>query len=83
MNHIKLIFKSQVKAAGKKELLIYKEIPIRIQAYFSAETLQARMKLNNILKVLKGKSANQETIYVAKLSFNIEGEVRVFQTNKS
>ena len=36
------------------------------------------MKLNNILKMLKGKSANQETIYVAKLSFNIEEKGKSF-----
>ena len=42
-------------AAGEKQLIIYKENPIKLLADFSAETLQARRGWHDIFKVLKVK----------------------------
>ena len=46
-----------LKAVREKKKVSYKRIPIRLQADFSAETVQARREQNNILKVLKDKSS--------------------------
>lgn len=44
-----------LKAASEKKLITYKGTPIRISADFSAEILQTRRELPDIVKVLKGK----------------------------
>ena len=44
-----------LEAAREKQQVTYKEIPIRLLADFSAETLQARREWQDILKVVKGK----------------------------
>ena len=41
-----------------------------------AETLQARREWDDIFKVLKEKTANQE--YFTKLSFRNEGKIKIF-----
>ena len=43
-----------LEAAREKQQVTYKEIPIRLLADFSAETLQARREWHNIFKVIKG-----------------------------
>lgn len=45
-----------LKAARGNQLAMYKETPIRPQADFSVEILQARSEWQNIFKELKGKS---------------------------
>ena len=49
-----------LKAARKKQQIIYKGIPIRLTADLSAETLQARREWQDIFKVMKGKTYNQD-----------------------
>ena len=44
-----------LKAAREKETVTYKEVPIRLSADFSKETLQARRGWKEVLKVMKGK----------------------------
>ena len=52
--HINQINKEQIlKAARKKQQVTHKGIPIRITADLSIETLQARRKWQDILKVMK------------------------------
>ena len=67
-----------LKAARKKQLVIYKGIPVRLSADFSAETLQARTKRHDIFKVLKGKNLQQRILYLAKLSFRTQGQIKSF-----
>ena len=45
-----------LKAAREKQHITYKEIPIRLTADFSAETMQARREWQDIFKVMKGKN---------------------------
>ena len=40
----------------EKQLVMYKGIPIRLSADFSAETLQAISEWHNVFKVLRGKN---------------------------
>ena len=52
--------KKVLKAARIKQKITYKGIPIRLQADFSAETLQAIKEQQDILKVMKGNAYNQQ-----------------------
>ena len=65
--------------------------PIHLTADLSAETLQARREWQDISKVLKGKSLQPRLLYLARISFKIDGEksfsdkqkLREFITTKS
>ena len=48
--------KEILKATREKQQIIYKGIPIRLSADFSAGTLQARKEWQDIFKVMKGKN---------------------------
>ena len=45
---------------------------------FSAETLQTRRKWHNIFKVMKWKNLQPTILYLARLSFRFEGEIKSF-----
>ena len=44
-----------LKAAREKETVTYKEVPMRLSADFSQETLQARRGWKEVFQVMKGK----------------------------
>ena len=44
-----------LEAAREKDTVTYKEVPIRLLAVFSKETLQARRGWKEVFKVMKGK----------------------------
>ena len=52
-------------------------------ADLSAETLQARREWQDIFKALKGKNLQPRSLYLARISFKIDGEIKAFQTSKS
>ena len=56
--------------------------PIRLTAYLSAETLQARREWQDIFKVLKGENLQPRLLYLARLSFKIDGEIKSFSDNQ-
>ena len=58
-----------LKAARKMETVTYKEVPIRLSADFSKETLQARSGWKEVFQVMKGKNLHPRLLYPAKLSF--------------
>ena len=70
-----------LKAARKKRKIIYKGKPIRLPVD-SAETSQARKEWHDTFKVLKGKNLQPRILYLARLSFKLEGEI-VSQTKNS
>ena len=72
-----------LKAAREKQQVTYKENPIHLTADLSAETLQARREWWDIFKVLKGKNLQPRLLYLARISFKIDGEIKSFQTNES
>ena len=47
-------------------------------ADLSAETLQARREWQDIFKVLKKKNLQPRSLYLAKISFRIDGEIKSF-----
>ena len=57
----KIKYKEKIlKAAREKQQITYKGIPRRLTVALSAETLQARRKWQDIFKVTKGKTYNQD-----------------------
>ena len=79
----KIKHKEQIlKAAGEKQKITHKGIPIRITADLSIETLQARRDWQDILKVMKEKNLQPRLLYPARISFKYEGEIKSF-TDKS
>ena len=81
-----------LKAARKKQQITQKGIPIRTTADLSIETLQARRKWQDILKVIKEKNLQPRLLYPAGISLKYEGAIksftdkqklREFSTNKS
>ena len=66
----------------EKKLITYKGAPIRLSAYFSTETLQARREWQEIFKVMRSKDLQPRLLYPAKLSFRIEGQIKNFPDKK-
>ena len=73
-----------LKAAREKQQVTYKGNAICLTADLSAETLQARREWQDIFKALKGENLQPRFLYLARISFKIDGEIKnAFQTNKS
>ena len=68
-----------LKAARNKRSLTYMERNIRLTADVSTETWQARKSWQDIFRVLNEKNMQPRILYLAKLSFIIEGEIKSFQ----
>ena len=62
-----------LKAAREKETVTYEGVPIRLSVDFSKETLQARRGWKEVFQVMKGKDLLPRLLYLAKLSFRMEG----------
>ena len=63
--------------SSKIKATIHKEIPIRITADLSIETLQARREGQDIHKVMK-ENLQPRLLYPARISFKYEGEIKSF-----
>ena len=66
-----------LKAAREKQLVTYKGIPIRLSVDFSTETLEARREWHDIFNMMKGKNLQPRILYPARVSFRIEGEIKI------
>ena len=71
-----------LKAAREKQQVTYKGKPIHLTADLSAETLQARREWQDIFKVLEGKNLQPRLLYLARVSFKIDGEIKIFRQAK-
>ena len=67
-----------LKAAREKQQVTYKGNPIRLTADLSAETQQARREWQDIFKVLKGKNLQPRLLYLVRISFKTDGEIKSF-----
>ena len=67
-----------LKAAREKERVTYKEVPMRLSADFSKETLQARKGWKEVFEVMKDKGLHPRLLYPAKLTFRMEGQIKCF-----
>ena len=76
---MKIKHKEQIlKAARERQHITDKGIPIRIIAHLSIETLQARRDWQDMLKVMKEKNLQPRLLYLARISFKYEGEIKSF-----
>ena len=67
-----------LKAAREKQQITCKGIPIRLTADLSAETLQARRHWQDIFKVMKEKNLQPRLLYLERISFRFDGEIKTF-----
>ena len=67
-----------LKAAREKQQITYKEIPIKLTADLSEETLQARREWQDIFKVMKRKNLQPRLLYPERISFRFDGEIKIF-----
>ena len=67
-----------LKAKREKWQITYKGTPIRLTADFPAETLQVRREWHDIFKVMKGKKLQPRLLYLARISFRFDREIKIF-----
>jgi hypothetical protein len=67
-----------LKAVREKKQIIYKGKPIKITADFSTKTLKVRRAWSEIFWALNENNFNPRIFYPAKLSFKIDGAIKVF-----
>jgi hypothetical protein len=67
-----------LKAVREKKQIMYKGKPIKITADFSTETLKAKRAWGEIFWALNENNFNPRILYPAKLSFKIDGAIKVF-----
>jgi hypothetical protein len=67
-----------LKAVKEKKQITYKGKPIKITADFSTETLKARRTWGENFWALNENNFNPRILYTAKLSFKIDGAIKVF-----
>jgi hypothetical protein len=67
-----------LKAERDKKQITYKGKPIKITANFSKETLKARRAWSEIFRAMNENNFNPQILYPAKLSFKINGPIKVF-----
>ncbi|XP_076992269.1 LINE-1 type transposase domain-containing protein 1 [Tamandua tetradactyla] len=70
--------KKIIKASRERKEVTYKGERIRLTADLSLDTLDARSKWGNIMKVLQEKGFKPKILYPAKLAFNFEGKTKIF-----
>ena len=67
-----------LKAARKKQKVTYMGNPICLTTDLSAKTLQGRREQQDIFKIQKGKNLQPRLLYLARISFKIDGEIKSF-----
>jgi hypothetical protein len=72
-----------LKAVREKKLMTYKGKTIKITTDFSTETLKARRGWGGIFWVLNENNFNPRILYPAKLSFKIDGAIKVIQDKQN
>ena len=68
-----------LKEEKDKKSLTFMGRTIRVAADLSTETWQARKGWQHIFRVLNEKNMQPRILYLAKLSFRTEGEIKSFQ----
>ena len=71
--------KKMLKAAWDKWSITYKCRDIRLAADLSTETWKARKSRHDIFRVLSEKNMQPRILYLARVLFKIEGEIKSFQ----
>ena len=72
-----------LKAAREKREVTHKGALGRRAADFSTETLQSRRNWQGIFQVMKNKDLQPRLLYLARLSFKMEGQIRSVPDKRS
>ena len=67
-----------LKAEREKQQVTYKGNPKHLTADLLAENLQARREWQDVFKVLKGKNLQARLLYLSRISFKTDGEIKCF-----
>jgi hypothetical protein len=67
-----------LKAVREKKQITYKGKHIKVIADFSTETLKARKAWSEVFQALNENNFNPRIFYPAKLSFKIDGTMKIF-----
>jgi hypothetical protein len=65
-------------AVKREKQITYKGKPIKITVDFSMETLKARRAWSEVFRALNVNNFNPRILYPAKLSFKIDGAIKIF-----
>jgi hypothetical protein len=71
-----------LKAVREKKQITYKGKPNKITTNFSTDTLKARRAWSEVFQALNENNFNPRILYPAKLSFNIDGEIKIFHNKQ-
>jgi hypothetical protein len=71
--------KRTLKAVREKKQITYKGKLIKIAADISTETLKTRRAWREVFLAMKENNFSPRTLYLAKISFKIDGGIKVFQ----
>jgi hypothetical protein len=71
-----------LNAVKEKKQIPYKGKTIKITVVFSTETLKARRAWNEVFQALNENNFNSRILYPAKLSFKIDGAIKVFHSKQ-
>jgi hypothetical protein len=71
-----------LKAIREKKQITYKGKPTKITADFSTETLKARRAWSEVFWALNENNFSPRILYPAKLSFKIDGGIKVFHNKQ-
>jgi hypothetical protein len=72
-----------LKAVREKKQIIYKGKCIKITVDFSTETLKARREWGEDFQALNENNFKPRILYPAKLSFKINGAIKVFHDKQT
>ena len=67
-----------LKAAREIKKITYKGKCIKLSSDFSTEILQARREGHDVFNTMKQKGLKPRILYLARLSFKFEGEIKQF-----
>jgi hypothetical protein len=71
-----------LKTVREQKHITYKDKPIKITANFSIEKLKARRSYIEVFQALKQNNSSTRTLYPAKISFKIDGGIKVFHNKQ-
>jgi hypothetical protein len=71
-----------LKALKEKKQITYKGKPIKITVVFLTETLKPRRSWSEVFWALNENNFNPRLLYPGKLSFKIDGAIKVFHNKQ-
>ena len=83
INLTKTKHKERILKAAREMQVRYKGNPIDLTADLSAETLQTRRKWQGMFKLMKRKNLQPRLLYLGRISFKSDEEIKSFSNKQS